>query len=101
MCRGRVRGREINLHFFAKDQIQSEKGSDPVYGARFSTGVYTRGVPLSCTPSLRLKRASVRPMKSLSVFGPLSGWHCKLCRTTEGAGAWDCSGLTMNPATRC
>jgi putative hemolysin len=44
-----------------------------MYGARFPAELYTRGVPLSFTPLLRLKRASAA-MRS----------HGKLCRNAEG-----------------
>jgi len=55
-----------------------------LYGARFSTGISNRGVPLSFTPLLRLKREhACEQWHSSRAFTPLTGWHCKLCPNTE------------------
>jgi hexosaminidase len=49
---------------------------DSMYGARFPVEVYTRGMPLSFTPLLRLKlEHACDQCHSSRVFTPLTGWH--------------------------
>jgi hypothetical protein len=64
------------------------------YGARFSTGSYTRGIPLVPTPA-RVKALHVCDQCHSSWVSTASyHHHRKLCRNTEGCTAcWMCSAL--------
>jgi hypothetical protein len=57
-----------------------------MHGARFSTEVYSRGVPLRFTPLLRLKKRchACGQWRSSRVSTFLTGSHCKLRPNTEG-----------------
>jgi hypothetical protein len=76
-----------------------------LYGARFSAGGFTRGVPLRFTPLLlQLKRChACDQLHSSRVFTPLTGSHCKFRPNTEGLFCFlngQClSDVTINSAT--
>jgi hypothetical protein len=75
LCAGRWKGKLALVQRLANGSC----------GARFPTEIYTRGVPLSFTPLLRLKRChACDQWHSSREFTPLTGWHCKLGPNTEG-----------------